>query len=320
MLNLIKRWISRFWLLVFFALIFTLMAKFKISFKDLVQTALQLKYWQLYVILLLFAFIACLEILLRRFLLSGYAKVCSVKTLGLIHFSTMAAHYSTPVKIGFPLTVYLLNKFENIPYSVGSAIVLIELFASLFVCGLIAVFGMLFYFENLSVYLVLFIVVSLVVLVVMIKKKRLNLSRYKGLSKITDFLLQVVVALSTLSFKRAFLYLVFFFLIRAVGSLNLYLLTIFLAENITFLQALFSGSTAFFIGAMSMIPMGLGARDVSMLFLLNHFGVTHETGMIIVSIQRVLFTGVSFLLGVISGSWLGIKKPGNFKDKIVSNG
>jgi uncharacterized protein (TIRG00374 family) len=232
----------------------------------------------------------------------------------------MAAHYSTPVKIGFPLTVYLLKKFEGIPIATGTAIVLIELSASMLICSLIAAFGVTFYFGNEFSFIAFIIVASVVIGAVVVNNKRPFFNRYTGFSRVTDFIIQVIDAFSTVSGKRALLYLVFSFFIRVFGSLNLYLLAIFFSEKITFLQALFSGSTAFFIGAVSLVPMGLGTRDLSMLYLLSQFGVTNETGMVIVSIQRVLFTGLGFLLGVISGSWLGIKKHGFYEDKIVSDG
>ncbi len=56
-----------------------------------------------------------------------------------------------------------------------------------------------------------------------------------------------------------------------------------------------------------MIPMGLGVREVSMLFYLKQFGIDSGTGITIVTIQRLLSTGLSFVLGAIFGTVIGIK-------------
>lgn len=56
-----------------------------------------------------------------------------------------------------------------------------------------------------------------------------------------------------------------------------------------------------------MVPMGLGTRDISLLLLLQNYGVSGEATLIIVSLQRVLTTGLSFALGIYCGSVLGMK-------------
>ena len=60
-------------------------------------------------------------------------------------------------------------------------------------------------------------------------------------------------------------------------------------------------------GAGIRVPIGLGVREASMLFYLRHLGIPDDTGLSIVTIQRLLSTGLSFLLGSIIGAALGLK-------------
>jgi uncharacterized membrane protein YbhN (UPF0104 family) len=95
--------------------------------------------------------------------------------------------------------------------------------------------------------------------------------------------------------------------IQVFSSVNLLLLCRFFSADLSLWQAVTAGSSAFFIGAISMIPMGLGTRDASMLFYLKLLGIAGPTGISIVTIQRLLSTGLSFILGTLFGAVLGLK-------------
>ena len=95
--------------------------------------------------------------------------------------------------------------------------------------------------------------------------------------------------------------------IQLLSGINLCLLCFFFSSELSLLQAIVAGSSAFFLGAISMVPMGLGVREASMLFYLHHMGISHEIGLSIVTIQRLLFTGFAFVLGTIFGAILGVR-------------
>jgi uncharacterized protein (TIRG00374 family) len=84
-----------------------------------------------------------------------------------------------------------------------------------------------------------------------------------------------------------------------------------LSSEITLWEAIVANSTAFFLGALSMIPMGLGVNEATMLFFLNSFGIPSEIGIGAITLQRLLSTGLSYVLGIIAGSILGIQNFSN---------
>jgi uncharacterized membrane protein YbhN (UPF0104 family) len=312
----LKKCIQKYWLLLLFIILFALMALFKISLKEIADTLSHLKVWQLLVLLLLYGLISTAIIFSRKYLLYALSTAVTIRNLIYIHFSSMAAHYSTPAKIGFPLTVYLLKKFEDVPYGTGTAMILIELIVSTGICGVIALIGSFFYFTFDSRVLICLIVSLLALLVLVYLAARRMMGRTQKNGKIKEFTKSVIEAFSRISWKKGICYGLLMMFIQVLGSLYLVLLSLFFFEKLSLIQSLVANSTAFFLGAISMIPMGLGVREASMLFYLQHMGISNKVGLSIVTIQRLLSTGLSFVLGSLFGAGLGLKNASQMADSV----
>lgn len=303
----IKHWVEKYWLLFFIAILFVFMALFKISPKAIWKAVSSLELWQLLLIILIYFLISAVLILARKYLLYSLSYKPKLKHLVYIHFSTMAAHYSTPAKLGFPLTVYLFKRFDNVPYATGTTMIFIELFVGTGICGIIALLGSFIYFSNsiktiVSVFFLFFVtVIPLVYLASYVSRKSAKNTRVNG------FIRNIHDAFARLSVSNLIVYVLIAFFVQLLGSINLVLISTFFSSELSIFQALIASSVSFFLGAISMIPMGLGVREASMLFCLHHVGITNEIGLSIVTIQRLLSTGLSFVLGTIFGAILGIK-------------
>jgi len=303
----LKKYIQNYWLFLFFIILFALMALFKISLKDVLDTVSHLKVWQLLALLFLYGLISTAMILSRKYLLYALSTTVTIRNLIYIHFSSMAAHYSTPAKIGFPLTVYLLKKFEDVPYGTGTAMILIELIVSTGICGFIALIGSLFFF-TLDSRVLMYMVLSLIaVLVLAYFAAHRMMGKAQKNGRIYQFTKSVIEAFSRISLRNRICYGLIMIFIQVLGSLYLVLLSHFFFAKLSLFQSLVANSTAFFIGAISMVPMGIGVREASMLFYLQHMGIRNDVGLSIVTIQRLLSTGLSFVLGTIFGAGLGLK-------------
>jgi len=219
----------------------------------------------------------------------------------------MAAHYSTPAKIGFPLAVYLLNKFDNVPYSSGTTMILIELIVSTTICGIIAFVGTFFYFTSNTKVLILSFSYLFIFGLLVFYGIRIFLKKGNENSRTYLFIKNVHEAFSHITVYNLNIYIFLIVFIQLLSGITLVLLTSFFSKEISLWQAVVANSTAFFLGAISMIPMGLGVREASILFYLKHLRITNEIGISIVTIQRLFSTGLSFALGVIFGSILGVR-------------
>jgi uncharacterized protein (TIRG00374 family) len=304
---MLKNFVQKYWLLLFFLFLFLFTAFSRISLRDVWDTVIALELWQLSVLLGVYFLISLLQIFARKYLLLGMNHSCRLSNLTFIHFSTMAAHYSTPAKIGFPLTVYLLKRFENIPYPHGTAITFVELTASTGICGIIAFIGGIFYFGAQSSELFLILLVLVAAGVILIGARQIFLKTKPSESRLGKFILDIGDAFSRVALKHLIFYICMLIFIQFFASFTLVLTCYFFQAELSIWQAVTAGSTAFFIGAISMIPMGLGTRDASLLFYLKFFGISSSVGISIVAVQRLLSTGLSFVLGVIFSSFLGLK-------------
>lgn len=273
---------------------------FRVSFRDMLNTLYELEMWQLLVLLLVFGINSGTQISSRKFLLHVLNAKCGYKNLVYIHFSTLAAHYTTPAKIGFPLAIFLLNKFEKVPYSIGTSMIFIELAIGTGLCAVIAFINFPVS-VNVSTAQLLGIISIFAVTGMIIFKITGRLVKLQG------YLFNIISSLRNLRRRDLFIYVLFAVGLRFLDGINLYLLSIYFSETLTIWQAIVSTSTAFFVGAVSMIPMGLGTRDASLLFYLQHYNMGDSTAIVIITLQRMLSTGLGFLLGIIFGFILGIK-------------
>jgi uncharacterized protein (TIRG00374 family) len=301
----IKKLVSRFWLLVFFLLLFLFVAVFQISLRQIFEAIISLKLWHLALLIFLYFLISLGNIVSRKYIIYALNHSSRFKNLVLIHFASMAAHYSTPAKIGFPLTVYLLKKREDIPYSIGTALVLIELSVNMGMCGVFALMGSLFYFKEYvgNIINVLLILagaglIFLFFLVYFVKKQ-------KSSNRVIIIVQQILEAFFTITYGKALVYGLIIGSTQIFSSVSLVVLCYFYTVEISIWQALTASSVAFFLGAVTMIPMGLGVREASMILFLSRFGIDNVTSLSIVTIQRLLSTGLSFILGSLVGAFLG---------------
>jgi uncharacterized protein (TIRG00374 family) len=283
------------------------MAIFKISLRDIWMALSSLRLWQFVVLLFIYLLISLFQIIARNYLLHSLLSPSKLKNLIFIHFSSMAAHYSTPAKIGFPLAVYLLNKFDKVPYATGTTMILIELIVSTTICGVIAFVGTFFYFTGKTNVFMLSFSYLFIFGALAFYGMHIFLKKANEVSRPYQFIKKVHEAFSHIAVSHLIIYTFLVILIQLLAGITLVLLSGFFSEELSLWQAVIANSTAFFLGAISMIPMGLGVREGSMLFYLKHLGITNEIGISIVTIQRLFSTGLSFLLGIVFGTILGMK-------------
>ena len=63
-----------------------------------------------------------------------------------------------------------------------------------------------------------------------------------------------------------------------------------------------------FAGFVSLMPLGLGGYDLSLVFLLTLIGVPKELAMVVPLINRMVMIGVGLILGTISMSRISLSR------------
>lgn len=302
--------IGKYWLLVFLVVLAFFLAVLKVPFREFLASLSSLEPWQVLSLIVLYFSISLFLVLARKVLLVSLSSPSKLKNLILIHFASMAAHYTTPAKVGFPLTVYLLNRLDQVPYATGTTVVLIELFVSTSLCGIIAFLGSLFYLTDKGTTFLLSSLALLVVAGLVFYGLKSLLRKRTGTGRISQFMQELYAAFSRISLSILVVYALMILLMQVLAGFSLALLAFFLDAKLSLWQALVANSAAFFLGALSLIPMGLGVREGSLLFYLGYLGVPNEVGVAIVAVQRLLSTGLSLVLGTVFGAVLGLRNMG----------
>ncbi len=304
-MNQLKKY-SKYSLLLIIFILFLFFAD--INLKEVWLVISQLKIKQIGFLVCLYFCISWIFVYNRKYLLSALGADCHIKNLILIHFTSMAAHYSTPAKIGFPLTAYLLKKIEQVAYSTGTALILIELNIGMGVCGVIAIIGSIRYFSGNTYHILWGLLFLIGMGIIFFLLVRLFLDKGNPKKKNYQFITSINAAFKNLLWRNIVFYTIFVFIAQVITGILLVFIVNCLSSKITLWEAIVANSTAFFLGALSMIPMGLGVNEATMLFFLNFFGIPSEIGIGAITLQRLLSTGLSYFLGLVAGSMLGIKK------------
>lgn len=308
MAHSVKKAATRFWPLFFIAALLLLMGLFGISPQALLQTVSRLRVWQIFFLLLIFGGISLGQVLSRKYVLAAMGAPARLRNLVYVHFCSMAAHHSTPAKLGFPLAVYLMKRLDQVPYPAGTAAVMIDLVVSTGISGLLGLAGSLFYFVQYRTALLAGIL-GLAVAGAGLAAGLRVWSRKGRPGRLRQFLTDVRAAFSALSPGSFLVYTGMRIGIQVLVGVNFLFISAFLGADVSLGQAVTITCSAFFFGALSMVPLGIGVREASVLVYFRHLGIAGEIGLSVVAVGRVLSTGVAFVLGMAFAAMLGLRRP-----------
>lgn len=257
----------------------------------------------------------CIYSLAIASLLKGLGYSAPFKTIFLIRTAGGAITTVTPAKAGLPARIFFYRKFLDIPLSKGSAALVMEIFIYLLISAgiLLLPFEFKERFSGLRYFFIVFVLISVFLILLFALKPRLMekcISKSplkKWGEKITAYVIDFKDGLEKIS-KGSLFYAAFFLsltlLIEAFAS---FLVLGDFGYKIRLLHLLYIQCLVRVVGAISMIPMGIGSREVSYLFLLNQLNVPNHAVMSYVLTLRVLWTVSSLIIGTISGYYLGMK-------------
>lgn len=248
-------------------------------------------------------------------LLKGVGFSAPLGTIFLIRTTAGAITTITPAKVGLPARIFLYKKFLDIPLSKGSAALIMEIFIYLLISAgiLLLPFEFKERFSGLRYFFIVFVLIFIFFILLFALKPELMrkcISKSflkKWGEKITNYIINFKDGLRKIS-KASLLYtailMMFTLLIEAFAS---FLVLADFGYKIKLLHLLYIQCLAYIVGVISMIPLGIGSREISYLFLLNQLNVPNHSIMSYVLTLRVLWTIFPLIIGTISGYLLGIK-------------
>jgi uncharacterized membrane protein YbhN (UPF0104 family) len=246
----------------------------------------------------------------------------SLRQLYLVVTASLAANYSTPVKAGIPLRLYLYKRFMGIGFTRGSALVGLEVLLGLLVPAVISLFVLALVLPEAGPAVPVFVAIGAsgaVAAIAFVRSGSYDRAIVRlPLPKIARRVLapggDIVAAvrgvpLSSLgaatSIYAAMFVLVgvrFFFAFRLFGG----------SMSVTELVGI--SAVAFVLGSVSLLPMGIGVRDATLVALFLQVGADRDVAIAVAGLDRLLSTGVPLLLGVLSAQILGLRAILQAKD------
>lgn len=265
-------------------------------------------------------------------------RAAPLKNTIYIFFIGYLSNYITIAKAGLPLRAYLLNKIENIEISIGATSIAIEIFYDI-LSPILILFMYLIYSSNQGgnnssyislsqLTLFLLILIIPVFLICYIKKETLR----KGASSTYSFtssslptwLSEIIrkIGLKLINFIDSFQYGFRSSLRNKKAHIKSIILTILAwlfsfysfsyilnsmgtSLDIVTISAIISFSTL--VGYISMLPGGIGAREVAMTSLLVGVGMDSATAVSASVLLRVLGMAIVIVMGGISMIIIGLK-------------
>jgi uncharacterized protein (TIRG00374 family) len=252
--------------------------------------------------------LAILALYLKYVRWAYYIKILelklSVKDSFLVFASGLLMSIS-PGKVGELLKSFLIKDKYDIPISVSSSAVISERiieFISLIVLG---IFGLaLFNFG--SEYLVVFMVISFGIMFIVFNTKFQNYA-YKTiikLSKSNKIIDDVKLFRSSFNklFYKTHVYRMFLLSILTwiIECFAFYIIITGLYDNMAIIWSVFSYTFAIFIGAISMLPGGLGTTEGALLYMLIQNEIIQSDAIIIILFIRIITLWLPVIIGFIS--------------------
>ena len=266
------------------------------------------------IVLLTGILVAC-SVAIAHCLLAGAGVNRSVGRLYLIVTASTAANYSTPVKAGIPLRVYLYKRLMGISPATGGALVGLEIVLATLVPAVISLLALLLFLPEGGPAVAAVVVGAAggaVAALAFVRSAsydrliaRLTLPRIARRVLAPDG--DIVVALRRVPVKSLASAAGIFAAMFAFVGVRSFLAFQLFGGSMNVVELVGISAAAFTLGSLSLLPMGLGVRDATLVALFVQAGADRDVAIAVAALERLLSTGVPLLLGILSAQILGLR-------------
>ena len=237
----------------------------------------------------------------------------------MILWVSQTSNYLTMVKVGLPVRIVMLKKLLHVPYTVSISTKLIVSWLMLITVAIAGITGSIFS-SNLPEKMKINIIIgSLVVLgfslLMPFIGSRFNLKKIEkeGISKkIFNYFVDIYTSSKEVSIKS---HLISFFgiVIRSIviAYVSFLIINSISEEPVTLLTVWAIQAVNSIVALLSFVPMGLGTKDLSLVYLFNLAGLGKEEAVILAVYERLIWMVIPFILGGISMLYFRILKSKN---------
>ncbi len=270
-----------------------------------VADSLQKFNWMLVPLLLLLSLI---NYFLRFLKWDYYLNLLKIKIKKIDSFSVFMSGLImsvTPGKMGEILKSYLIKEISNVPISKTAPIIFVERITDSISVMMIALAGA--YAFNYGRNIVLIFSVLLILLLIMLSSKKIMFPILKFFEK-NAFLKKHLISIHN-AYESSYQMLrplpLFYMTLLSLASwsfecLGYHIILLNFGADVSFSWSSFSYAFAIIVGAVTMLPGGLGATEGSLTFLLIQKGYSKNIAVASTFIIRLVTLWFAVLVGIIS--------------------
>ena len=256
-------------------------------------------------------------------LLAGTSATRSIGQLYLVVTASTAANYSTPLKAGIPLRVYLYKRIMGISPATGSALLGLEIIMATLVPATISLFALLLFLPQggpAVAAAIAAVVGGAIAALAFIRSGRYDRAvTHVPLPAMARRVAapdgDIVAALRGVPLRSlATAAGIFVAMFALVGARSFFAFQLF-GGSMNVFELVGISAAAFTLGSLSLLPMGLGVRDATLVALFVQAGADRDVAIAVAALDRLLSTGVPLLLGILSAQILGLRALGGSKER-----
>jgi uncharacterized membrane protein YbhN (UPF0104 family) len=253
-------------------------------------------------VILLFIICQLFHIFYFSIILGQIHKISSLIRLVIILFASYSLNYAGPLKIGIPVRVFLFRRILGIPLSAGTAAVLTTTCLDVLVMITLAVVfsGWVYLGPFAGILLGIAAVSTFTGFITLLRKfPRKFVDRYEWIASLVSQLNSLSAPILAAA--------VFISVVKClINSFASWLVLTELGGVVRMVEFSFAYFFSVVAGLLSFLPMGIAVRDASLVEFLIHLGTPPSIGIVFVAIDRLVWSLLPLLMGLLAGWQLGI--------------
>lgn len=249
-----------------------------------------------------------------KLIINSVSNINSLFKLFQVLFASLSFNYVSPFKLGTPVRLFLFKEILGIPYTSGVSTVIATTGLDVLVMFTLVISISAWIFISPLAGLtfgatVLFCLISVATLY-----RKFHSSRREPTSRIALFFAEF----SSLS-PSIISYAVLLAAAKSIlNSIAGWIVLTGLGASTSLVEFVFIYLASHLAGLLSLIPMGLGVKDVSVIELLGRAGAAPSVSIGFVAIDRLVWSLLPLLMGLLAGWQLGVSALIKSADKEMS--
>ena len=240
-------------------------------------------------------------ILKDRFSFVSFSKIYHLLT------ATALISYTLPARSGMPVRFFLSKKILGLDYATVGALLVVDsalLYSSWFVVAVLGGFLIIPQKHSFTMILGLGVIVSGIIILFCFSQ--INWSRFSRFKRLTRFAEKFSHGLKMLTVRVGVLNMLLLFSDIFFYGIRHSLILAGLGVQCSIFDVTLIVAISIFAGFISLMPLGLGGYDLSLVFLLTLIDVPKELALAVPVINRIVMIGVGLILGTFSMSRISL--------------